>query len=232
MNRTFSNYADSTDDDLENDEEKSVDEAKNFESRFLQGDFMYLFGHPEDFINKNSLKRLRSVPWASNVSHIVVDEAHCVVQWGDGFRPVYREIEVLRSVFPKALLLALTATASLRMEANIKSLLRMSACTTVIRSSSDRSNIKLCVRRRRPNSGSEHAVEKSYEEIINEYIEELRAKGDNFPKTVIFMKLKWCAHAHQLFLKASCSDTATARLGLESAAQFHAALIPEVRNVK
>ncbi len=46
------------------------------------------------------------------ISCITIDEAHCVSQWGHDFRPDYLEIKTIRQLFPKAVMLALTATAT------------------------------------------------------------------------------------------------------------------------
>ena len=46
------------------------------------------------------------------ISCITIDEAHCVSQWGHDFRPDYLEIKSIRHLFPKAVMLALTATAT------------------------------------------------------------------------------------------------------------------------
>ncbi len=46
------------------------------------------------------------------IACITIDEAHCVSQWGHDFRPDYLEIKAIRQLFPHAVMLALTATAT------------------------------------------------------------------------------------------------------------------------
>lgn len=60
-----------------------------------------------------------------NVSNIVVDEAHCISQWGYDFRPSYLRICELRKIFPDAPVLALTASATPEVVADIAVRLQM-----------------------------------------------------------------------------------------------------------
>ena len=46
------------------------------------------------------------------ISHIIVDEAHCVVSWGNNFKPKYQELGMLQAQLYNSKVLALTATAS------------------------------------------------------------------------------------------------------------------------
>lgn len=55
-----------------------------------------------------------------DVSMIAVDEAHCISQWGHDFRPNYLKIATARGVYPKAPVLALTATATTEVQQDIK----------------------------------------------------------------------------------------------------------------
>ena len=74
----------------------------------LYGDCKFLYVSPERLQSQSFLERLRQMP----VRLIVVDEAHCISQWGYDFRPSFLRIAQVRKLFPKAPVLALTATAT------------------------------------------------------------------------------------------------------------------------
>ena len=80
-----------------------------------------------------------------NVSMIVVDEAHCISQWGYDFRPSYMRIVELRKLFPDAPVMALTASATPRVVADIADKLQMRA-PAVFKRSFSRDNISYVVR--------------------------------------------------------------------------------------
>jgi ATP-dependent DNA helicase RecQ len=56
---------------------------------------------------------------ASDLRFVAVDEAHCISQWGHDFRPEYRQLSRLRTVFPDVSLHAFTATATARVRRDI-----------------------------------------------------------------------------------------------------------------
>ncbi len=80
-----------------------------------------------------------------DVSMIVVDEAHCISQWGYDFRPSYMKIAELRSRFPDAVMLALTASATPEVRDDIMTRLRFRS-RTVFTKSFARENISYVVR--------------------------------------------------------------------------------------
>lgn len=74
-----------------------------------------LYVSPERLQNERFLQELGQ--W--RVSLLVVDEAHCISQWGYDFRPSYLQLKKLRAMFPDVPVLALTASATPRVVADI-----------------------------------------------------------------------------------------------------------------
>ena len=191
--------------------------------KFTSGNLKYIIGHPEPFISKQGFKLLRSNNvLQKNVTHIVIDEAHCVVQWGDGFREKFREIKLLRSLFPSAKMLALTATATIKMREEITAHLAMKT-PVIIAAPMDRSNIRMEVCKRNPNCGMQRTVEESFDGIFQPLIKELKEKGAAFPKTVVYTKLKWCGYGHEAAVRDSKEDETMRRV-----AQYHSPCTKEV----
>lgn len=77
-----------------------------------------------------------------NISCVAVDEAHCLSAWGHDFRPDYLEIAGIRNIFPEAVVIALTATATKQVQQDILTNLKMKNPAVFI-SSFNRSNIYL-----------------------------------------------------------------------------------------
>jgi len=80
-----------------------------------------LYLAPEALLKSNMLELLSSV----KVECLAIDEAHCISQWGHDFRPEYRQLIKARANFPNAACVALTATATPRVRADIKASLQM-----------------------------------------------------------------------------------------------------------
>jgi ATP-dependent DNA helicase RecQ len=86
-----------------------------------QGQYRLLYVAPERLMLSGFLEDLRR--W--NVNLFAIDEAHCISEWGHDFRPEYRQLTALRGHFPNVPVMALTATATERVRADIVSLLKL-----------------------------------------------------------------------------------------------------------
>jgi ATP-dependent DNA helicase RecQ len=91
--------------------------------------------------------RLRDHLLACPVSLVVVDEAHCISQWGHDFRPAYRRLQGLRSTLGDVPVLALTATATRRVARDIIRQLGMKQ-PAGYKGSFFRSNLKIACRKK------------------------------------------------------------------------------------
>ena len=108
----------------------------------LYGNNKFLYVSPERLQSRSFMEHLRQMP----VSLIVVDEAHCISQWGYDFRPSFLRIAQVRKLFPKVPVLALTATATPIVVEDIQRCLNFKA-PNVLSMSFARSNLSYVVRR-------------------------------------------------------------------------------------
>lgn len=86
----------------------SFEELNTLLDNALYGNYKFLYLSPERLqqeIVQNYIKQM-------NVNLIAVDEAHCISQWGNDFRPAYKNITLLREIHPLVPIIALTATAT------------------------------------------------------------------------------------------------------------------------
>lgn len=110
--------------------------------RLCNGRARFLYVSPEKLRNPNFLEELRVLP----VRLIVVDEAHCISQWGYDFRPSYLKIAELRKIHPNVAVLALTATATPLVADDIMSRLEFRPGAKKFKMSFSRDNISYLAR--------------------------------------------------------------------------------------
>lgn len=79
------------------------------------GNIKLLYLSPERLRNPIVCERLKTLP----ISLLAVDEAHCISQWGHDFRPAYRQIAQFHNIINKPPVMALTATATPKVKADI-----------------------------------------------------------------------------------------------------------------
>lgn len=97
--------------------------------------------------NGRFLKLLKDPSFLRKLIAVIIDEAHCVVNWG-GFRPEYREMGLLRYIIPASIPLYLvSATLPPVILRDIKKLLRLRASPYEEIMSNDRPNVALMARR-------------------------------------------------------------------------------------
>jgi ATP-dependent DNA helicase RecQ len=90
------------------------------------------------------LPRIQALLANVRVDCLTIDEAHCISDWGHDFRPEYRKLVAAREKFPEAVTIALTATATHPVRADIKKQLRIPDSHEFV-SSFDRKNLVLNV---------------------------------------------------------------------------------------
>jgi ATP-dependent DNA helicase RecQ len=102
-------------------EEKNRHEWESIREELLADNLDALLIAPERLGNEEFVQTVL-LPIASRIGLVVVDEAHCISDWGHDFRPDYRRIgRILRSLPPNTRVLATTATANDRVVADLKS---------------------------------------------------------------------------------------------------------------
>jgi ATP-dependent DNA helicase RecQ len=90
-------------------------EQRKTEHRAERGEFRLLYLSPERLAKREMIDWLKKVP----VSFFVIDEAHCISEWGHEFRPDYRELKVLKKELPGKPIAAFTASATHRVRHDI-----------------------------------------------------------------------------------------------------------------
>jgi ATP-dependent DNA helicase RecQ len=121
-----------------------------------RGELDFLILGPEQLSNPETRAAVREGP--RQVGLFVVDEAHLVTEWGQEFRPEYVRLVDAVAGFGRPVVLALTATASPPVQADIIRRLGMTAPTVVV-ADFDRPNISLAMRRTRPAQPEPQAIE-------------------------------------------------------------------------
>ncbi len=109
-----------------------------------------LYIAPETLKKEETIEFLKQI----NVSFIAVDEAHCISEWGHDFRPEYRRIKVIVKELGNVPMMALTATATPKVQADIQKNLQMMDAK-LFKSSFNRHNLYYEIR---PKTNKEQTV--------------------------------------------------------------------------
>ncbi|KAI9144498.1 P-loop containing nucleoside triphosphate hydrolase protein [Paraphysoderma sedebokerense] len=140
---------------------------------------------------QNTIARLHKSRF---LARFVVDEAHCLSQWGHDFRPDYKELQHLKRQYPDIPIMALTATANDKVQTDIISILGIKNCVC-FRQSFNRANLIYYVR---PKSKS----------VVDDIYSFISTKHRNECGIIYCMSKKNCedmCHTLQKKFKISCN---------------------------
>ena len=125
----------------------AIEQVKN---DIMSGKTKLLYVAPESLTKDENVDFLRQI----NISFYAVDEAHCISEWGHDFRPEYRRIRPIISGIGKRPVIALTATATPKVQHDIQKNLGM-VDATVFKSSFNRANLYYEIRQKDANIDKE-----------------------------------------------------------------------------
>jgi ATP-dependent DNA helicase RecQ len=100
---------------------QDFDEISKIEKRLKKGSIKILYVAPERLSSTYFLELLKSI----DINFFVIDEAHCVSEWGHEFREDYRKLSLLKEHFPHINIAAFTATATNVVQKDIITNLRL-----------------------------------------------------------------------------------------------------------
>ena len=118
-----------------------TEEERDENFRKIREGAQIILVNPEVLQSETLLNQLKDV----GIKHIAIDEAHCVSEWGDSFRPAYLGLGNVIKVIDPPVITAFTATASPEVLSRVAEIL-FDGQAHVVRSESDRKNIIYYVR--------------------------------------------------------------------------------------
>ncbi len=118
------------------------EDLNNLLDNCVFGNYKFLYLSPERLQQSLVQERIQQM----NVNLFAIDEAHCISQWGNDFRPAYLNCSVLRKFFPDVPIIALTATATKKVAVDIIENLAMNQ-SIVVKDSFERKNLHFAVKR-------------------------------------------------------------------------------------
>lgn len=131
------------------------------------GESILLYTTPETLnTNLDLITILTELNDIKMFNRIVIDEAHCVSTWGHEFRPHYLKLKLMKEQFPGVPVIALTATATKKVEEDIKHILNIDDNCEVFKKSYYRDNLVIKIREKK---NDKDALEKMIDQINRNY---------------------------------------------------------------
>lgn len=169
-------------------------------------DYVELLYVTPEMVTKSEaiLSRFASLHRRHKLARIVIDEAHCVSQWGHDFRPDYKELGEVRARFPGVPIMALTATATENVKIDVIHNLAMKGCEQYTQSFN------------RPNLTYEVRPKPKHAEMMESIVEIITKRYKGQTGIIYALSRKNCEKvAEELFTRYNIK-----------AAHYHAALKP------
>ena len=179
--------------------ELDENEQEEIYARAAEGITKLLYVSPERLSNSMFLQKITNI----HISFIAVDEAHCISEWGQDFRPSYQRIGEFRKLFGDVPCLALTATATPKVIADIETKLTLKS-PQIFQKSYKRDNLRIF-----------------HEEISDKYQRILDFMKNNSASGIIYVRTRKEAEELTSFLKQK---------GIENVDFYHAGLSLKDKN--
>ncbi|KAL5020599.1 hypothetical protein ScPMuIL_002317 [Solemya velum] len=202
--------------------------------KLIDGQYSFVFAHPEQVIDNKTLNDI----WLSEYfqhqakTFIVIDEAHCILDWGLNFRPAFQNLFKLRALFSNANLLALSATLSCDGQHQVAKKLGMKDYKSVAASPA-RENISFVVCKRPPTAAS---ARNSVEYVVEPLLVELLRSGQEFPLTIVYFSgsMVWVGVSYEMAVRMLGEKFYSGGQDLQHArvVQYHSSLEKEGGEVK
>lgn len=116
-------------------------EINRVKKQILNGEVKLLYVAPESLTKEENVEFMKT----ADISFVAIDEAHCISEWGHDFRPEYRRIKSIIGQIGELPIIALTATATPKVQIDIQKNLQMEEAD-VFKSSFNRTNLYYEVR--------------------------------------------------------------------------------------
>ncbi len=225
----------------------SIDTAEQRQRRlddmFHSQRYRLFYIAPERLQLKAFYDELRASLHDTSLGALVIDEAHCVSEWGHDFRPAYLQIPRLRRLLEESThrrvpLLALTATASPLVRADILDTLQLVPDDLIQSTSCDRRNLRLSVH---PVPAEAGAKSKALARLLTDDLPRVlgqpygfdfqEVNGDRYPEAGIVFAMYADPHGKTTFAEGTAHIAAELRktMGLsKDQVRTHASRVPKV----